>query len=90
MKKRANLLREALVALSGAPSLSARGGHVPRPINSKKMLEALLGNKGKSMGRMFALQLKEDIATASAKHQMRQLTPSSKGSSKLGTPTSKF
>jgi hypothetical protein len=54
------------------------------------MLEALLGNKGKSMGRMFALQLKEDIATASAKHQMRQLTPSSKGSSKLGTPTSKF
>jgi hypothetical protein len=44
VKKRAHLLREALVALAGAPSLSARGGHIPRRINSKKMLEAMLVN----------------------------------------------
>ncbi len=47
MKNRAHLLREALVALAGAPSLSARGGHIPRRINSEKMLEGMLV-KGKS------------------------------------------
>ena len=52
--------------------------------------QGFLGKKGKSMGRLFALQIKEDIPTASAKLKERQLTPSSKGSRKLGTPTSKF
>ena len=70
MKKRAHLLREALVALAGAPSLSARGGHIPRRINSKKMLEGMLV-KGKSMGRLYALMIQERIATASMKHNRR-------------------
>lgn len=90
MKKRAHLFREALVALAGAPALSIRGAHVPRTINSKKMLESLLGQKGKSMGRMYALKINEDIATARANRKGRQRTPLSKESSKLGTPTSKF
>jgi len=89
VKKRAHLLREALVALAGAPSLSARGGHIPRRINSKKMLEAMLVN-GKSIGRSYALMIQERIATASMKHNRRPPTPSSKGSSKLGTPKSGF
>lgn len=72
MNKRANLLRELFYRAFGRTiTVRARGGG----INNKKMLEELLGEKGKSMGRMFALQLKEDIATASAKHQRRQLTP---------------
>ncbi len=87
VKKRAHLLREALVALAGAPSLSARGGHIPRRINSKKMLEGMLV-KGKSMGRLYALMIQERIATASMKHNRRPPTPTSKGSSKLGTPKS--
>jgi len=89
VKKRAHLLREALVALAGAPSLSARGGHIPRRINSKKMLEAMLV-KGKSMGRLYALMIQERITTASMRHNRRPPTPSSKGSSKLGTPISGF
>jgi hypothetical protein len=89
VKKRAHLLREALVALAGAPSLSARGGHIPRRINSKKMLEAMLV-KGKSMGRLYALMIQERITTASMRHNRRPPTPSSKGSSKLGTPKSGF
>ena len=55
-KKRAHLLREALVALAGAPSLSARGGHIPRRINSKKMLEGMLV-KGKSSRRIPSSKL---------------------------------
>ena len=89
VKKRAHLLREALVALSGAPSLSARGGHIPRRINSKKMLEGMLV-KGKSMGRLYALMIQESIAAARIKRNRRPPTPSSKGSSKLGTPKSGF
>ena len=89
VKKRAHLLREALVALAGAPSLSARGGHIPRHINSKKMLEGMLV-KGKSMGRLYALMIQERIATASIKHNRQPPTPSSKGSSMLGTPKGGF
>ena len=35
-------------------------GHGPRPINSKKMPEALLGKYGKSMDRIFALKISKD------------------------------
>ena len=54
-----------------------------------KMLEGMLV-KGKSMGRLYALMIKESIAAASIKRNRRPPTPSSKGSSKLGTPKSVF